>query len=326
MISIKDVAKACGVTAGTVSRALNGKTGVSPKLKAKIIQTATELGYRRNVLASSLPTSRSHLIGLVVPDITNPYYSQIAKGVSDELRHHGYFTILCSTNRSRRDEKSYFDMLCDSRVDGVIIASVTAQPQDLQIFKDYGIRVMALENPLGKNVSCVTNDNYQGACELFEHIVKAGFERLVFALGSPHVYTSLERLRACRDVLAKNNMPHKLLAVEVTGSTFEDAFANAHKVFEHQPDAVFAINDLCALAFMQYAKKAGLKVPDDVKIAGFDDLPIAPLMRVPLTTVHQHKSKLGAKAAQTLLYELEHPDAEPTSVMLRTDLVVRNSF
>ena len=326
MVSIKDIARACAVTPSTVSRALNRRAGVSDKVREQILNKARELGYRRHEAAASLVTAQSPHIGLVIPDIVNPYYALMAKGVTAYAAAHGFTTILCNADRDANRERSAFERLCAARVAGVIVASVTATEKMLGIFRDYGIPVVAAENPLGPDITAVCNDNYAGACQLFEHLMAQGCERLVFATSLHSAFSSSERERACHDVLKAHGMSHKLIATLKIGSTFEEGYAGMEEILSYKPDAIFAINDLMALGMLSYAQEHGIAIPKSVKLAGFDDLPLSSMVSVPLTTVHQRKIQLGLKAAEVLLHEIEHPQSEPSRIMLLPYLVKRASL
>lgn len=208
----------------------------------------------------------------------------------------------------------------------MIVASVTATEKMLGIFRDYGIPVVAAENPLGPDITAVCNDNYAGACQLFEHLMAQGCERLVFATSLHSAFSSSERERACHDVLKAHGMSHKLIATLKIGSTFEEGYAGMEEILSYKPDAIFAINDLMALGMLSYAQEHGIAIPKSVKLAGFDDLPLSSMVSVPLTTVHQRKIQLGIKAAEVLLHEIEHPQSEPSRIMLLPYLVKRASL
>ncbi len=326
MANIKDIAKQCGVNPATVSRALNGQKGVSESVRSNILKTARKLGYSKNPLAASLITRKSGLIGLVVPDITNPYYAQVAKGVSSVLEKQGYAIFLCDSDRNRQTEGHYFEMLCNYRVEGVILISVTATEEDLALFCRQRIRVVCVDNPIGKSFSTVCNDNYQGACDLTEHLVlRAGVQRLVALMGTPEANTTKQRLRGCMDTLARLNRQETLIEVLHIPPTYQAGLTNAPKLLDLKADSVFCINDSVALGVFSYCQMQQIDVPGQLKIAGYDDIAAASMISVPLTTVHQRKYVLGQKAATQLLSELNSPASPPVRIELLPKLMIRRS-
>ena len=326
MINIKDIAKECDVNPATVSRAINGKKGVSDKMRAKILRVAESMGYSKNPLAASLITHKSGIIGLVVPDITNPYYASVAQGVSSIMRSRGYSTFLCDAQRSREQEMQYFGMLCSYRVEGVILLSVTARAEDLEIFEQKGIRVLCVDNPISKKYSSVINDNFQGAFDMTEHLIKdCNVKRLVCLMGNPEAETTRQRMRGCREALQRLKVADTLIAVLNIDSEYDAAYNAVEKVLEYKPDCVFAVNDTVALGVFSYCMNNHIRVPEDLKIAGFDDIAAASMISVPLTTVHQRKFVLGQKAAVQLLNELSAPDPLPLRIELLPKLKIRAS-
>lgn len=326
MINIKDIAKECNVNPATVSRALNNKKGVSEKMRQRILKIAEDLGYTKNPLAASLITHKSGIIGLVVPDITNPYYANVAQGASSVLRANGYGTFLCDSQRSREQEQQYFGMLCSYRVEGVVLLSVTAQPEDLEIFRKNHIRVICVDNPISKDVSAVLNDNYQGACDLTEHLVNdCKVKRLVAIMGTPDAETTRQRLRGCEETLKRLGVPDTLVQTVYTNPDYDSSYEIMGEVMQYDPDCVFAINDSVALGAFSYCMKNGIAVPGRLKIAGFDDIAAASMISVPLTTVHQRKYVLGQKAASQLLQELQNPESLPMRIELLPKLMIRAS-
>ncbi len=325
MVNIKDLARECGVNAATVSRALNGQKGVSEEKRDLIVATAKKMGYSKNPLASSLITHKSKLVGLVVPDITNPYYAAVAKGVSAVLEERGYSIFLCDCDRNRKRECGYFERLCNYRVEGVILISVTARERDLKIFDRSEIKVICVDNGISPRYSTIVNDNYKGACEITSHLIKCGVNRLVAVLGSAEANTTIKRQQGLLDTLEKAGKSGVLIKTLNIPATYHDALAAAPDILALKPDSIFAINDTVALGIFNYCQRHGVKVPAELKIAGYDDIPAASLISVPLTTVHQHKYTLGSRAAEELLLELENPATQPVRLELPPRLEVRES-
>lgn len=325
MANIKDIAKLCGVNPATVSRALNGQKGVSAAMREKIMAAASKLSYSKNPLAASLITRHSGMIGLVVPDIANPYYAWVAKGVSKVLEEAGYITFLCDCDRNHELERKYFDKLCAYRVEGVVLLSVTATEEDLKLFFDNDIRVVCVDNHISKKVSTVSNDNYQGACDLAEHlIVNCKAQKVVAVMGARDAMTTINRLRGYTDTFAAHGLEDAIESVYIH-STYDEGYNIAPEILAKNPDTIIAINDTVALGIFSYCQHHGIKIPEDVHLAGFDDIEESEMISVPLTTVHQRKYVLGQKAATQLLHELSDEDPTPIRIELLPKLVVRAS-
>lgn len=325
MISIKDIAKELEITPSTVSRALNGKKGVSKELAERILKKCDELGYKQNALAKSLITNKTDTIGIVIPDITSRYYSFVVKGVNTCLEDHGYSLILCNANRSAEIEKRCLDLLLSRRVDGILIISLTANPDELIELSSRGIPIVQIDNVITPLLPAVINDNYRGACLLFEHMVKLGCRRIGCLMGKRNTQTSNDRLRAYRDVMAAYQIEVDENLILQIDSTPEDGYRATPEILKHSPDAVFAINDTTAMGVLRWCMDNDVKVPEEVRLAGFDDLDIASMIHVPLTTVHQRKTSLGHSAALELLQRIENPDDPERIITLMPSLKVRQS-
>ncbi len=327
MINIKDIAKECNVNPATVSRALNGKKGVSERMRQRIIAVAQTKGYSRNPLAASLITHKSGIIGVVVPDITNPYYASVVQGVNSILRAKGFSTLLCDSQRDPKQEKNYFNMLCNYRVEGVILLSVTARESDLAVFFQNSVRVVCVDNSVSKAVSSIVNDNFQGAFDLTEHLVlNCKIKKLVALMGSPQAETTRQRQRGCSEALQKLKQLHILTRVFYIDAEYDKAYRIMDEIMEQEkPDCIFCVNDVVAMGVFSYCLNNGIKVPDQLKIAGFDDIAASSMISVPLTTVHQRKFLLGQRAADQLLKELSEPETLPVRIELLPRLVARES-
>ncbi len=327
MITIKDIANKCGVNPSTVSRALNNQKGVSDELKKKIFSVAESMSYFKNNDRNQSFAPKD-MIGLILPDITNPYYAFIAKGVSSFFKEKNYSIMLCNTDRDANTEKDYIKMLCAYKVKGVIFLSVTAKEDDLNPFLDAGIKVVCLDNPISKKVSCVANDNYSGTCDLIKHMIsdEVGTKRLALLMAAPNVFTTKERMRACIDVLEEAGKKDVFVDVKHIMPTYDEAYKAVPDLLRNKPDTIFAINDTVALGVIGYCHDHGIKVPQDLKVAGYDDIAAAAIMWPPLTTVHQRKISLGSQAANLLYQHIVDPEMRTKKIELFPKLIKRASL
>ncbi len=325
MISIKDIANELNVTPSTVSRALNGKKGVSKKMAQDIMKKCEEMGYKRNAVAQSLITNRTHTIGVIIPDITSRYYSFVVKGVNTYLEEQGYSVMLCNANRSAQTEYNYLELLQTRRVDGILIISLTASAEELLAVSNAGMPIVQIDNAVTPELSAVVNDNYRGSYLLFEHMVKLGCRNIACMMGRRENLTTRDRLRGYYDVMARHNIKVNEDAIIFIDSTAEEAYRLTPRLLEQKPDAIFGINDMVALGVLRWCLEHNIKIPEQLRLAGYDDIDIASMMYVPLTTVHQLKVTLGRVAAKLLLEEIENPENPHQTVTLMPTLKARIS-
>lgn len=325
MVSIKDIALALNVTPSTVSRALNGKKGVSKKLNDEILKVSQQMGYRKNAIAQSLITNKTHTIGVLLSDITSRYYSHVVKGINTYLESQGYSVMLCNTNRNEVTEKNYFDLLYSKRVDGLIIISITATENDLLNFSKNSIPIVQVDNLISRKFSAVVNDNYLGSSLIFEHMVSLGCKKIACLMGRKSNQTTKDRVRGFYDVMDKYNIAVSDDQIVYIDTTPETAYEMTESLLKCNPDAIFGINDMVALGAFRYCLDHNIKVPKDIRLAGYDDIDVAGLTQVPLTTVHQPKTTMGKTAAKLLLQRIENPSEPNQTITLMPNLVVRES-
>ncbi|WP_432422625.1 LacI family DNA-binding transcriptional regulator [Thermoanaerobacterium thermosaccharolyticum] len=326
LVNIRDVARYCGVSAMTVSRALNNSNQISQATKEKILKACEELGYRPNFAARSLVTKKTNMVGLIIPDITNQYYSHVSKGVSSYLSLQGYGLLLCNSDRRKDDEIRYLNFLAEGRVDGIIILPVQPRKEDYEgIAKEIPL-VMADNYAEGLDVSFVGNDNYHGASEIISHMIKQGFKRIGVILGHSSSSASNERFKAYKDVLKKNNIELDNEIVLNSNATFEDGFNLTKVLIEKGVDSIFAINDTVALGVVKYCYLNNIMIPEDIGVAGYDNIEQSSMLPVPLTTVDQNGNQLGKVAAETLLNLLADESTVPKKIILKPKLVIRKSL
>lgn len=326
MIGIKDIAKECGVSVSTVSRALNNSLEISPKTREYILQVCTEQGYQPNAVARSLILNKTGMIGLVVPDITNQYYAFISKGISAYLEKCGYGLLLCNSDRNKSNEIRYFNFLAGKRVDGAIVIPIGDDKNEYNCFQKTSTPFVLIDNYIADiDASFVTNDNYAGARKIVQHMVECGYRRIGIILGDGGSSASNERFSGYRDVLTEAKIGFDSELVIHSQARFSDGVKYASVLLEKQVDAIFAINDTVAMGVLKYCHENGIRVPADLGLAGYDDIEQAGMLHVPLTTVHQRKFVLGEKAAEVLMEEIKDQQKPKQKIILQPKLVVRNS-
>lgn len=325
MVSIKDVAKYCGVSAMTVSRAINNSNEISDETKDKILKACKELGYKPNSAAKSLITKKTKMIGLIIPDIANQYYANISKGVSSYIEEYGYGLILCNSDRKKTNEKGYLNFLSEGRVDGIIILPVSPKKEDYEEVAKQIPMVMADNYAEGLAVSFVGNDNYYGGTEIFQHLIKQGYKRIGAILGGNNSTASNERFRAFKDVLEKNGLNFHKEVVFNSSATFEEGFSLAETLIKKGVDCIWTVNDTVAMGVIKYCYLNGINLPDDMGIAGYDNIEQASMLPIPLTTVDQNDKLIGKIAAELLMDLINKKGTKNKVVTLKPKLIVRKS-
>ena len=329
--TIQDVAKKARVSVTTVSRVLNESPAVRPGTRESVLRAIKELGYSPNLLARSLKNRTSHTVGLVVDNIANPFFAEIAKGIEDLASSRGYSLFLCNTDQSFSRGLNHLAVLQKRGVDGIIYSSVGLDaegvlPARIQaLHKDGVATVLIGQRAAGLPSNVVLTDDEQGAYQAVTHLIGLGHRRIAY-VGGPDTYVNRLRHagyeRACRD--------HGLAidpALAVRSNFRVEGGQAATKDLLHdpvRPTAVFLANDLMAIGALQAARQAGLRVPQDLAVVGFDDISLASYLDPPLTTVRLPKYELGQQAMAKLLQIMagESPGRE---VILPTELVVRRS-
>lgn len=328
-INIKDIAKKAGVSYATVSRALNNRPGVNEKTRRDIQKLAEEMGYKPNALARGLVTRESRTLGLVIPDITNPFFPEVARGVEDAASRSGYNVFLCNTNWDAGKENTYVEVLEEKRIDGLVLASVTDDGKTLEGFIRRGTPLV-LVNRVLKDIDThyVIIDNIKGGCMVVEYLLELGHTRIAFIGGLPHVEATRERLQGYRLAMSTAGMPVDEELILYDSFKKESGYQNTMRLLaiDPRPTAIFAANDVLALGVIQAIQDAGLRVPDDIAVIGFDDITFASYAEIGLTTIAQPKYVMGEMAAKILIEDIKEGDTgEKKHVVLQPRLVVRKS-
>ncbi len=328
--TIKDIAARAGISYATVSRALNGKYGVSQKTRDKVLGLAKEMGYRPNAIAQGLVNRATMTVGLIIPDITSPFFPRLALGIEDRLLKAGYNLFLCNTNWDTNRECDYLNNLVQKQVDGIIISSIAHYATDIEpLIPDDMPLVYVSSYPDKTKRSYVLIDNIKGADMAVSHLLSRKRRKIAF-IGSQQEYISLEdRLSGYRKALKRAGI--KVTEDMVVLDKFQEQ--SGYKIIREMlekgnvPDGVFAENDLIAMGVVQGVQDSGLRVPEDVAVIGFDDIPIASHPDIQLSTIHQPKFRIGTYAAEMLLHQLEHKPADRVveRMTLQPELIVRRS-
>lgn len=334
--TLVDVARVAGVVAMTASRAINGKGYVSDEVRKRVLKAAQELNYRPNVLARQLQGHRLNAIGILLPDIANPFSTILVEGIKQVFDEAHYTTFIAITNRSVPQEKDGFQAFTDHRVDGLVVATrgTTISDAALKDMTRQGLPFVTIGRPLKlAGVDSVSADHAQGAQDAVNHLLSLGHKRIAFLGISPDSSNTLRRHGGYAAALREAGIEPRL---EYTvGPPESPAFATQKDGYQGMmrlaalrlpPTAVFCRNDFVAIGALRAACKLGLSVPKDVAIAGFDNIPLASFTSPPLTTVEQPMVEQGIAAARFLLDRITGDRARARrSICMPCTLIVRQS-
>ncbi|MCG8454567.1 MAG: LacI family transcriptional regulator [Spirochaetales bacterium] len=326
--TIKDIAAQAGISYATVSRALNGKYGVSPATRRKVLELAHEMGYRPNAIAQGLVNRSTKTVGLIIPDITSPFYPRVALGIEDTMQQAGFSVFLCNTNWNPRREQSYLEHLTEKQVDGIFISSMARESREVEQCISRSMPLVYIASiPEDTKQSYVRTDNARGADLAVSHLLAQGRRRIAF-IGSTQEPLSLEdRLRGYRAALVRENHPIDESLIALGEFREQSGYQSIRDMLSRGviPDGVFAENDLLALGAVQGIQDAGFRVPQDIAVVGFDDIPMASHPDIALSTVHQPKYRIGQNAAEVMLQIFENGTDFTERRVLEPELLIRSS-
>ncbi|NEU28003.1 LacI family DNA-binding transcriptional regulator [Paenibacillus ottowii] len=310
MTTIKQVASFAGVSVATVSRVINETGYVHEDTRRKVEAAVKQLNYKPNEVARSLYKKKSRLIGLLLPDITNPYFPLLARGVEDRMQENDFRIIFGNSDEDRQKELDYMDTFVQNNVVGVI--SSTNDPT-ADCYAKLKIPVVFLDRTSSDSLS-VYADGAHGGRLAAQAIVARGSRRITVIQGPAHIRPAQDRFRGAVEELQYSGIAYHV--VETTSFSFKDAESWAKELFSKYPDTdgVIASNDIVATAVMHEAHRLGKKIPDDVQIIGFDDIPLSSLLFPPLSTIRQPAYEMGWEAAGLLIQLIEQAQASKSSV------------
>jgi LacI family transcriptional regulator len=337
MATIRDVAKLAGVSIATVSHVINETRYVSDELVSRVNKAMEELDYHPNLLASSLRGGESKTIGLIIPDISNQFFAEISRKIEDNGLEHGYSLIICNTDDNPEKEKRYIDILLSKQVDGFIFISAGDETDSLLKPISKGIPIVVadryIENP---NVNTVIVDNFDGGYQATKHLIDLGHKRIGFITGSSAVSPSSDRFEGYKKALVDSNLSVDPSIVVHGDYRYQGGVDAMQELLGADPEitAVFSCNDMMALGAIRTAYNFGLKIPEDISIIGFDDIPLAKSSYPALTTMAQPTEEMASQIIKLFVDMVDFLGPKKRSnkggfryqkVVLKTRLIERDS-
>jgi len=326
--TIKDIAKALGVSIATVSRALTGSHEVNNATREKVLNMARELHYKPNIQARNLLKKRNNMIGVVVPEFITFFFPEIIIGIQEVMNNAGYQVLICQSNESSKLERKNVEMLENSMVEGLIV-SVTKESKNIDLYQrliDERMPLVFINRVLPElEASQVIIDDRKCAFKAVEHLIKCGYKRIAHLAGNEHLSVTQRRVEGYLDALHAYNIPVYDQYLMYVGVQQDRARVGVNYLLslKEKPDAIFAVNDPIAIGVMMELKKRGLKVPEDIAVVGFTESPIGRILD--LSSVSQPTQEMGRVAAQLLLNKINNPDAPVEIKIFDAPLNIRTS-
>ncbi|MFZ2286311.1 MAG: LacI family DNA-binding transcriptional regulator [Bacteroidales bacterium] len=330
---IRELAKLINLSTTTVSRVLNGKSEkyrISSKTAQRVIKAAQEYEYSPSKIARGLKMDRTDTIGLIIPDISNPFFADIAQSIEKEARMKGFSLILCDSGDDLNDEKELIGLLRSHKVDGMIIAPVGTRFEHIIQVYNSGIPIVVIDRCFPDiNVPSITSDNYQGGYDAVNYLISLGHKKIICIQGKPESLPSKERLRGYIDACKENDIKIDKDFIMGDSFTIENGYRQTRIIFsmENPPTAVFAFSNLISLGVIKAVNEMGMKIPDDISLISFDEQPYSAYLSTPMTTVSQKKSEIGQLSIDVLLKYIMNKEywKKVVYMKLKTSLIIRDS-
>ncbi len=321
MVNIKDVAEYANLSVATVSRFLNQKGYISDQSKQKIEQAIQALNYKPNHIARSLSKKQSKLIGLIVPDIKNPYFPQLARAIEDTALEYDYTIILCNTDGTMEKEKLYIDRLTQNYVAGLLVATNSLETS---FYQAINIPFVALDRLMEPNIPSVITDNFGGAKTGAEYLIECGAKNILCLRGPLGIKTADEREKG---FYAATNAHNMIAQTVVASFDFNEAAIAVHQALQNDPsiDGIFASSDSAAIAAIKTIQDLQKQIPEQIQVVGFDGIELGTMISPELTTVCQDIYQIGQYATKMLIEQIEGKPLKDKTIVVETSLIVRGT-
>jgi LacI family transcriptional regulator, repressor for deo operon, udp, cdd, tsx, nupC, and nupG len=327
MASIKDVAKLANVSTATVSRVLRNAGNVTEETKRRVLEAIEALNYQPNVLGRYLRRMETETVLVIVPDITNPFFSKVLRGIEAVALERGYQVLLGDTQNDVQLEEQYLNVLPQKQVDGMIFLTARTRKELMEEMSRQFPIVLACEYLEGTDIPTVSIDNISSARKATEHLIGLGHRRIAHLTGPMDVILSRDRLRGYYQALAQHDIDVDAALVQEGDFSYESGYNVTLKLLalEKPPTAIFAANDAMAIGAIKAVRHRGGRVPDDVAVVGFDDIQMASIFEPGVTTIAQPMFDIGKQAMKLLLQLIDGEEVERRQFVLPDRLVIRES-
>lgn len=327
---IKDIAEILKISVSTVSRALRDTYDVNPETRKKVLEVANQLKYKPNFNAAALASGNTRNIGVVIPFITNYYFSTVISGIQDIAYTHGYNVVLYVTNDSSEREQNMIENLSITSLDGLLvsISSGSTIAKHFQTLIDEGISVVFFDR-VPKNIEAtkILQDDFQGAFDATEHLIHNGYTRIAHIAGNEHLNFTQSRLQGYLEALKKNNLPIREEWIVYSGFSQQYGEEDMQKLLQlpELPDAIFSVNDRKAVGAIITLKNNGFKVGEEIGVIGFTNDPISTIIEPSLSTIEEPAFDIGKQSCELLIRHITNKKILPKKIILPGKLIIRES-
>jgi LacI family transcriptional regulator len=332
-VTIKDVAKMANASVAAVSMTLNNRPGIGNEKRRKIIEVAQKTGYQPSLVAKTLVNRRSYIIGLIINDIADHFFAELAKGVEDTAQKYGYSTILCTTGGNSKTQAEYLDILRSRGVDGIIISTVVAEDPYIEFLINEKIPFVCINRiplipSLEKKVEYIIMDNHSAGYKGIEHLWRLGHDKIAIIAGSLIASNAIDTLKGSKAALKKFGLKIPKRYIKEGDYSHREAFLACERLLKgkNPPTAVFAHDDNMALGAREAILRSGLEIPKDIALMGIDDIQIGALTGIELTTISQNKYQMGTMGVDILFNRIEEKVPRMVEkIVLDADLIIRKT-
>lgn len=330
---IRDLAEVLNLSTTTVSRVLNGKAikyRIKVETQNRVIKAAKEYNYTPSKVARSLKMSKTDTLGLIIPDISNPFFADIARSIEREARSKGYSIILCDSEENHMIEKEHISLLLSHKVDGIILAPVGIDFKYIINTFQTGLPIVILDRYSPEiGLPYITSNNYQGGIDAINYLISMGHRKIACLQGIPESYPTIERVRGYSEALRVVGIPIDRNLIVGDDYSIVNGYKQTQILFSmnNPPTAIFALSNLIGLGVIKAIQEMGLQIPDDISLVSFDEQPYSAFLATPMTTIDQKKSEMGQLAVDILIKSIENKEyrKKDISMILKTTLIIRNS-
>lgn len=328
MVTIKDVANKAQVSPATVSRVMNDQPHVAEHIRERVLQAIRDLNYRPNRTAQRLRSAESHLVGVILSDIKNPFYTLVLGGVENILSEKGFSVLICNSHMDQGRENDFIKLMLAEGVAGLIVAPTKETSDNLAEAVKNGLPLVVIDRRMTRpKTDVVLADNQNGARLAIQHLLELGHRRIAIVNGPQHLTSGRERYTGFREAMEDAGVSVDDRLVRFGDYQLESGYALTHDLLTQPPlpSALFIANNLMTIGALNAIHELGVTIPGDIAVIGFDDLPWAASLNPPLTTVGQPAFDIGVHAAELLLNRMEFPGRPARTIVLGTELLVRAS-
>ncbi|QCJ44735.1 LacI family transcriptional regulator [Bacillus sp. S3] len=328
MATIHDVAKLANVSIATVSRVTSNEEVVNEKTKKRVLKAMEELGYLPNSAARTLRMAQSNIIVVLMINIKNSFFSEFIRGIEEVAREAGYYLLIGSTDGDTEKEKEYINLIRESRADGVILTTANAQADTaIDKISQNSPMVLTFDYIPNPDIPSISIDNESASRKITNHLVELGHHRIAHITGDMKRLQSQTRLAGYKQAFYQHNLLIDESLIQEGGYLLEDGYSAAQKLlaFENRPTAIYGGNDNVAIGALKAVQDAGLRVPEDIAIVGFDDIDMARYTNPGLTTIHQPRYEIGKRAMDLLLKKIKKEKIDRPHIILEDQLMIRQS-